>query len=118
MSFPIMESLPDSRLNSVGIARRKKFMNQNKIIGFFYLRDSLIQPISLSPAVLSKVIFNVNYLKLQKGVKKSMGRRNDDRSNSMNPNNSACHASYDNRSNQLNSNNSEYKGDSSNEEEE
>ena len=46
-----------------------------------------------------------------------MGRRNDDRSNSMNPNNSACHASQDNRSNQLNQNNSEYQGDSSNEEE-
>ena len=47
-----------------------------------------------------------------------MGRRNDDRSNSMNPNNSVYYASYDNRSNQLNPNNSEYQGDSSNEEEE
>jgi len=45
-----------------------------------------------------------------------MGRRNDDRSNSMNPNNSACQASQDNRSDQLNPNNSEYKGDSSEEE--
>jgi len=34
-------------------------MNQNKIIGFFCLKDSLIQPLSLSPAVLGKVIFNV-----------------------------------------------------------
>jgi len=41
-----------------------------------------------------------------------MGRRNDDRSNSMNPNNSAYQASHDNRSDQLNPNNSEYKGDS------
>ena len=61
-----MESLPDSRLNSVGIARRKKIMNQNKIIGFFYLKDSLIQPISLSPAVLPKVIFNVKLFKITK----------------------------------------------------
>lgn len=61
-----MESLPDSRLNSVGMARRKKIMNQNKIIGFFYLKNSLIQPISLSPAVLSKVIFNVKLFKITK----------------------------------------------------
>ena len=47
-----------------------------------------------------------------------MGRRNDDRSNSMNRNNPAYHASQDNRSNQLNRNNSEYQGDSSSEEEE
>ena len=66
MSFPIMESLPDSRLNSVGIARRKKIMNQNKIIGFFYLKNSSIQPISLSPAVLAKVIFNVKLFKITK----------------------------------------------------
>ena len=38
-----------------------------------------------------------------------MGKRNDNRSNSMNPNNSAYKASMDNRSNQLNPNNSEYK---------
>ena len=61
-----MESLPDSRLNSVGIARRKKIMNQNKIIGFFYLENSLIQLISLSPAVLGKVIFNVELFKITK----------------------------------------------------
>ena len=53
-----------------------------------------------------------------KGVKKSMGGRNDDRSNSMNPNNPAYDASQDNRSNQLNPNNSEYKEDSIDEEEE
>ncbi len=41
-----------------------------------------------------------------------MGKRNDDRSNSMNPNNSAHQASMDNRSNQLNPDHSEYKGDS------
>jgi len=41
-----------------------------------------------------------------------MGRRNDDRSNSMNPNNSACQASQDYRSDQLNPNNPEHKGDS------
>ena len=46
-----------------------------------------------------------------------MGRRNDDRSNSMNRNNPAYHASQDNRSDQLNPNNSEYKGDSIDEEE-
>ena len=46
-----------------------------------------------------------------------MGRRNDDRSNSMNRNNPAYQASHDNRSNQLNPNNSEHQGDSSNEEE-
>jgi len=46
-----------------------------------------------------------------------MGRRNDDRSNSMNPNNSAYQASEDNRSDQLNPNNSEYKRDSIDEDE-
>ena len=46
-----------------------------------------------------------------------MGRRNDDRSNSMNRNNSAYQASQDNRSDQLNPNNSEYQGDSIDEEE-
>lgn len=40
-----------------------------------------------------------------------MGKRNDDRSNSMNPNNPAYQASNDNRSNQLNPNNPEYKGE-------
>ena len=91
-------------------------MNQNKIIGFFYLKNSLIQPISLSPAILGKVFFNVKLFNLLKGGEKSMGRRNDDRSNSMNPNNSSYQASQDNRSDQLNSNNSEYKGDSLDEE--
>ena len=43
---------------------------------------------------------------------KGKGRSsNDDRSNSMNPNNPAYQASVDNRSNQLNPNNPEYKGD-------
>ena len=37
---------------------------------------------------------------------------NDQRSNSMNPNNSAFSASVENRTNQLNPNNDEYKGDS------
>ncbi len=41
-----------------------------------------------------------------------MGKSNDDRSNSMNPNNAAYNVSMDNHSNQLNPNNSEYKGDS------
>ena len=41
-----------------------------------------------------------------------MGKINDERSNSMNPNNSAYWASIDNRSNQLNPNNEEYKEDS------
>ena len=44
-----------------------------------------------------------------------MGKRhssNDDRSNSMNPNNPSYQASVDNRSDQLNPNNPEYKGDS------
>lgn len=36
---------------------------------------------------------------------------NDDKSNSMNPNNPAYQAAMDNRSNQLNPNNPEYKGD-------
>ena len=40
-----------------------------------------------------------------------MGKRNDDRSNSMNPNNHAYKASVDNRSSQLNPNHPEYKGD-------
>ena len=61
-----MESLPDSRLNSVGMARRKKNMNQNNIVGFFYLKNSIIQHISLSPAVLAKVIFNVKLFKITK----------------------------------------------------
>ena len=46
-----------------------------------------------------------------------MGGRNDNRSNSMNPNNSAYQASQDNRSDQLNPNNSEYKEDATDEEE-
>lgn len=41
-----------------------------------------------------------------------MGKSNDDRSNSMNPNNSAHWASIDNRSNQLNPNNEEHREDS------
>ena len=44
-----------------------------------------------------------------------MGKRhspNDQRSNSMNPNNPAYQASVDNRANQTNPNNPEYKGDS------
>ncbi len=41
-----------------------------------------------------------------------MGKSNDDRSNSMNPNNSAYQASMDNHSNQLNPNHSECKDDS------
>lgn len=36
--------------------------------------------------------------------------RNDQRSNSMNPNNPAYRASVDNRANQLNPNNAEFKG--------
>jgi len=63
-----MEPLPGSRLNSVGIARRKKIMNQNKRIAFFCLKNSLIQPISSSPALLSKVIFNVKLFKITKRV--------------------------------------------------
>jgi len=42
---------------------------------------------------------------------------NDDRSDSMNPNNSAYQDSVDNRSDQLNLNNPEYKGDDEDEEE-
>jgi len=44
-------------------------------------------------------------------VKKEMGKRNDDRSNSMNRNNPAYQASQDNRANQLNPNHSEHKQD-------
>ena len=40
-----------------------------------------------------------------------MGKRNDDRSNSMNPNNPAYQASMNNRSDQLNPNHPEYKED-------
>ncbi len=40
-----------------------------------------------------------------------MEKRNDDRSNSMNPNSPAYQASVDNRSNQLNPNHPEYKED-------
>ena len=40
-----------------------------------------------------------------------MGKRNDDRSNSKNPNNLAYLASMDNRSDQLNPNYPEYKDD-------
>ena len=40
-----------------------------------------------------------------------MGKENDDRSDSMNPNNPAYEDSMDNRSNQLNPNNPEYKDD-------
>jgi hypothetical protein len=36
---------------------------------------------------------------------------NDDRSNSMNPNNDAHHAAMDNHSDQLNPNNDKYEGD-------
>ncbi|KKK95432.1 hypothetical protein LCGC14_2672860 [marine sediment metagenome] len=41
-----------------------------------------------------------------------MGKSNDDRSNSMNPNNSAYQSSMDNHSNQMNPNHSECKDDS------
>ena len=44
-------------------------------------------------------------------VKKEMGKRNDDRSNSMNPNNPSYQASQENRSNQLNPNHPEYSED-------
>ncbi len=40
-----------------------------------------------------------------------MGKRNDDRSNSMNPNNPAYQASMNNRSDQLNPNHPEYMDD-------
>ena len=44
-----------------------------------------------------------------------MGRRpNDDRSDSLNPNNPAYWDSLDNHSNQLNPNNDEYRGDDNN----
>lgn len=43
---------------------------------------------------------------------------NDDRSDSMNPNNPAYEASVENRSDQLNPNNPEYKGDDEEEDEE
>ena len=39
-----------------------------------------------------------------------MGKNNDDRSNSLNPNNPAYKAGRDNRSDQLNPNNPEFKG--------
>jgi len=54
---------------------------------------------------------NYAYLKLKQKEVKRMGKRNDDRSNSMNPNNSAYQASMDNRSDQLNPNHPEYKDD-------
>ncbi len=53
----------------------------------------------------------LSYLKSQKKEVKRMGKRNDDRSNSMNPKNSAYKASVDNRSSQLNPNHPEYKDD-------
>jgi len=40
-----------------------------------------------------------------------MGKRDDDRSNSINPNNPAYQASMDNRCDQLNPNHPEYKDD-------
>lgn len=63
---------------------------------------------------LGRVNFNEKYLNFRTNKKevKKMGKSNDDRSNSMNPNNSAYCASIDNRSNQLNPNNEEYKEDS------
>lgn len=42
---------------------------------------------------------------------------NDDRSDSMNPNNDAYEAAQDNRSNQLNPNNDNYQGDDDSDEE-
>jgi len=48
-----------------------------------------------------------------------MGRSsNDDRSDSMNPNNDAYHDSMDNHSNQLNPNNDAYQGTDKDDEEE
>lgn len=41
---------------------------------------------------------------------------NDDRSDSMNPNNDAYHHAQDNRSDQLNPNNERYQGDESDDE--
>jgi len=46
-----------------------------------------------------------------------MSDPNDDRSNSMNPNNDAYQYSEDNRANQLNSNHDEYAGPSTDDEE-
>nr|MDO8111627.1 hypothetical protein [Candidatus Sigynarchaeota archaeon] len=43
---------------------------------------------------------------------------NDDRSNSMNPNNSAYQAANDNHSDQLNPNNERFQGDNDDEDEE
>jgi len=54
---------------------------------------------------------NLSYLKLQKKEVKRMGKRNDDRSNSMNPNNPTYKESVDNRFNQLNPNHPENKSD-------
>lgn len=45
-----------------------------------------------------------------------MPNPNDDRSNSLNPNNDACQHSADNHSNQLNPNNEEYQGQESEDE--
>ncbi|GAJ17949.1 unnamed protein product [marine sediment metagenome] len=53
----------------------------------------------------------LSYLKTQKKEVKRIGKRNDDRANSMNPNNSAYKASVNNRSSQLNPNHPEYKDD-------
>lgn len=50
----------------------------------------------------------VNFYFLEKKMSRSS---NDDRSDSMNPNNDAYDASEDNRSDQLNPNNDEYRGD-------
>ncbi len=55
-----------------------------------------------------------------KGGEKEMGKNrspNDQRSDTMNPNNPVYQASVDNMSNQLNPNNPEYKEDSEEEEE-
>ena len=64
---------------------------------------------------LSKAHFNGNIVSsknIRKEVKE-LGKRNNNRSNSMNPNNPAYKASRDNRSNQLNQNHSEFKGKTS-----
>jgi hypothetical protein len=62
---------------------------------------------SISPSIENLNLFGITQ---ERGTKMG-GSSNDDRSDSMNPNNDAYDDSMDNHSDQLNPNNDEYQGD-------
>ena len=73
---------------------------------------TLLNSLKEVETMYTNVCFNEFILfKITEKEVKRMGKRNDDRSKSMNPNNPAYKASVNNRSNQLNPNHQEHKND-------